>query len=723
MLSANKVHKQLHILKGLLDRCSLPTIRKGQDKIGQLLELKYRDHVTIREHHFDGFDGAWILPKDERRQGVILYLHGGGYTCGSLPYARGFGGLLAIKSGTRVFAPAYRLAPEHPYPAALEDAIESYRYLLQKGYTADKITLAGESAGGGLCYALCLKLQEEGLSLPSSILAISPWTDLTSSGESYTKNKEIDPSLTTKIVDYYADCYCVDRTNPMVSPVLADLSHMPPSLIFVGGDEILLSDAESLHKKLQTDGAKSRLSIKAHRWHAYLFYELEEDLDDWTKINSFLNKYLSKERKLRWMPLDNAAKIYPAAQRQTWSNVYRLSATLKEPVDKEILQKALDMTARRFPSIAARLQRGVFWYYLQELDEAPEIRDELAYPLARMSREETRKCAFRVIVHNRRIAVEYFHSLTDGTGAMSFLKSLVAEYLQQKHGIVIPATDGILDRLEEPQEAEFEDSFHKYAAPVSASRKGSTAWKVRGTPEDGEFLHVTCFQLPVDQVLTKAKAHGVTLTGFLCAVMMRALQNLQKEKVKQPRKRKPIKVLLPVNLRALFPSKTLRNFALYTTPEINPKLGEYTFDEICQAVKHRMGAEINPKYMSTMIAANVGSENMLALKVVPLFVKNIVMKTVFDIVGERQSCLTMSNLGNVKLPKEMEDYVDRFDVVLGVQAAAPNNCGVVSYNGTLYVNFIRNIKESDLEYHFYQVLKDFDLPVLVESNGSNKEEA
>lgn len=721
MLSAKKVHQQLYILKKLIDKCSLPVIRKGQDKIGELMETKYRDKIFTRVHQFPQFEAAWVLPKDERRQGVMLYLHGGGYTCGSLRYAKGFGTLLAVKTGTRVFAPAYRLAPEHPFPAALEDALESYQYLLSKGYSPDKITLCGESAGGGLCYALCQKLKENQLPMPSGIIAISPWTDLLRSGDSYEKNKDIDPSLSVEIVEYYAGCYCTNRQDPFVSPVYGDLTGLPPSLIFTGGDEILLSDAEHLHQKLQDCGCKSKLHIKPGRWHAYIFYELNEDADDFDKINHFLNRYLSPERKLRWMPLDNAAKIYPAAQRQSWSNVYRLSATLTEDVDKEVLQSALDITVRRFPSIAAKLRRGVFWYYLQEIDQSPSIQDENPYPLTKMTREETRDCAFRVIVYKKRIAIECFHSLTDGTGAMIFLKSLLAEYLQQKHNISIPAEHGILDRLDEPSESELEDSYQKYAAPVAASRRGTSAWKVSGTPEEDDFLNITCFQLPVDAVIGKAKEHGVTLTAFLAASLMMALQNLQKEKVNVPKRRKPIKVLIPVNLRSLFPSKTLRNFALYTTPEIDPKAGEYSFAEICQEVRHRMGAEINPKFMSKMIAANVNSERLLALKIVPLFIKNPMMKMVFDIVGERQSCLSLSNLGNVQLPEIMKPFIQRFDVILGVQAQAPNNCGVVSYNGTLYINFIRNIKEPDLEYHFFKVLQSFDLPVLVESNRGNRD--
>ena len=128
---------------------------------------------------------------------------------------------------------------------------------------------------------------------------------------------------------------------------------------------------------------------------------------------------------LHWMPLDNAAKIYPATRRPNWTNVYRLSADLSEPVDVPTLQSALGTVVHRFPSMAARLRRGVFWYYLQEVETPPAIGEEYSYPLRFMSKKEMRRCAFRVIVYKKRIAVEFFHSLTDGTGALVFLKNLV----------------------------------------------------------------------------------------------------------------------------------------------------------------------------------------------------------------------------------------------------------------------------------------------------------
>ena len=422
----------------------------------------------------------------------------------------------------------------------------------------------------------------------------------------------------------------------------------------------------------------------------------------------------SKSKKLRWLRLDNAAKIYPAARRNNWSNVFRLSITLTEEVDVGILQSALDVTVKRFPSIAARLRRGMFWYYLQQLPEAPPIRQEGAYPLTYMHRDEIRRCAFRVIAYKNRIAVEFFHSLTDGNGGLVFLKSLVAEYLQQRYGVVIPAVDGVLDRQEEPREEELEDSFQKYAAPVCASRRASDAFSLTGTPEPDGRLNLICLKLPVEQVLRKARGYGVSLTAFMCAAMMQALLRLHEDTA--PRDKNMIKVQIPVNLRRLFPSGTLRNFAMYTNPEADPRLAPYSFEELCRLVHHHMGLEVTAKRMGSMIATNISSERSMAVRLIPLFLKNIVMKIIFDLVGERKSCLSMSNLGMVKLPEEMAGYVTRMDFILGVQAQTPYNCGMVSYGDSLYINFIRGVQETGLEYRFFKVLQEQGLSVQAQSN-------
>ena len=716
-LSAKLVRSQLNFFKPLVANCSLEVTRKGQDKLGELMTALHKREVLVKEHPFARFQGAWVMPKDQRRTGVILYLHGGGYTCGSLEYAKGFAATLASECGVKVFCAAYRLAPENRFPAALEDALEAYRYLLKKGYAAKQILLCGESAGGGLIYALCLKLKELGMELPCGLIGISPWTDLTGSGASYEAHKDIDPSMTKALLEFYAKCYTDDPADPLCSPLFGDLTGLPPSLLFAGGDEIMLDDARLLHEKLLQCGCRSKLHIAPERWHAYVLYCLQENMEqDIYEINRFMTQNLSPARSLRWMRLDNAAKIYPAAKRRNWNNFFRISATLTEPIDRAVLAAALDVTVRRFPSIAVRLRRGVFLYYLEEIPHTPPIQDEKSCPLAHAPFRQVRQCAFRVLVYKDRFAVEFFHAVTDGTGALVFVKSLLAEYLSEKYGISVPAEKGVLGRLEEPSPEELEDSFARYAGDVTASRAEATAWHLTGTPETDGYKDLLTLMVPADKLRSCAKDHGVSVTELLCAAMMQAILELQAEKVPNPRHRKPVKVLLPVNLRKLFPSKTLRNFASYITPEIDPRLGACSFQELCALVHHKMGLENNRWTMRAKFAANVASEKSPVLKVMPLFIKNIAMKAVFNAVGERKSCLCLSNLGAVELPEAMAPYVQRLDFIIGVQAAAPHDCGVVSWNGTMYINCIRSIQEPELELHFYRVLQRLGLPVKVESN-------
>ena len=425
-------------------------------------------------------------------------------------------------------------------------------------------------------------------------------------------------------------------------------------------------------------------------------------------------------KPLHWLRLDNAAKIYPAARRKNWSNVFRQSATLTEEVDTQVLQSALDVMVKRFPSIASRLRKGVFWYYLQQVEAAPAIREEFSYPLVYMSKAEMRRCAFRVIVYGKRIAVEFFHALTDGAGALVFLKNLVAEYLEQKYGVSIPLEHGIVDRTAPPSPEEMEDSFPKYAGAVAASRKDTNAWHMYGEPQKDGFLHQTCFRLATREALEAAHRHHTTLTVFMSAAMMMALLRLQQEKCPNVKRQKLIKLLIPIDLRQLFPSRTLRNFAMYTIPEIDPRLGAYTFEEICRIVEHKMGLEFTAKHMSSVIATNVNDEKNPLVRLIPLPIKNAVMKAIFDSVGEKKSCLSLSNLGRVQLPDEMARYVERMDFILGVQAAAPYNCGMLSYGDTLYISFIRNIRDAELERHFFAVLQELGLSVTVESNRNER---
>lgn len=285
---------QLELLKPFVSGCSMEVNRRGQDKLGELMARLHHDKVDCRRHDFDRFEGLWVLPRENVQPGVIFYLHGGGYIGGDLDYAQGFATTLAAETGRRAFCIAYRLAPEHPFPAALDDAVEAYRYLLDTGCAPEKIVLAGESAGGGLIYCLCLRLKELGLPLPAGLIAISPWSDLTASGASYKTNQEADPSMDGKRLAFFARCYAGDDLgNPLVSPLFGDLGGLPPSLIFAGGDEIMLDDATMLHQRLLAAGCRSSLTVTPEMWHAYILYNVKEAQGDYEKITRFCAEVLA----------------------------------------------------------------------------------------------------------------------------------------------------------------------------------------------------------------------------------------------------------------------------------------------------------------------------------------------------------------------------------------------------------------------------------------------
>jgi NRPS condensation-like uncharacterized protein len=227
---------------------------------------------------------------------------------------------------------------------------------------------------------------------------------------------------------------------------------------------------------------------------------------------------------------------------------------------------------------------------------------------------------------------------------------------------------------------------------------------------------VTTGILESEAVRALAKTYGATVTVFLAAVMMEAVDELQRQQVKNPRRYKPVKVLIPVNLRKLFGSQTLRNFANYITPAIDPRMGRFSFEEMISVIHHQMGLELNAKRMSAKFTTNVRDEQSKILRVMPLFVKNLAMKMVYNRVGERTASICMSNLGVVELPEGMRPYVTRMDFVLGIQADSPCNCGICSYDGKLYVTFTRGIVESELERLFFTKLRKMGLHVLVESN-------
>ncbi len=272
--------------------------RAGQELFGRLVSptLGLRnDPLTIHRGPVP-VPAEWVsIEAGHDRRHVVLYCHGGGYTCGQLGYARVLASKLALAAGCDVLSFEYRLAPEHSYPAAVQDAVAVWDHLAYMGYGARDIILAGDSAGGNLALELALQLKGQGRRQPRALILMSPWTDMTASGPSYTERAALDPMLTMQYIESVRAAYCSTRTdfaNPCFSPLFADLRGLPPTLIQVGTNEILYSDSEQLHRKMQEQNVYSTLEVYEDCWHVFQQMPVRSAAQAMDSVGRFIQRQL-----------------------------------------------------------------------------------------------------------------------------------------------------------------------------------------------------------------------------------------------------------------------------------------------------------------------------------------------------------------------------------------------------------------------------------------------
>ncbi|WP_251550710.1 alpha/beta hydrolase [Neobacillus muris] len=246
--------------------------------------------IKVEKFLFKGLSAEWIIAPNAANDRVFLYLHGGAYIMGSCNTHRYLASKLSAATGARMLVPEYRLAPEHPYPAALEDAVTVYRWLLSTGFSPEKIILGGDSAGGGLTVSTLLTLKEEREALPALAVLLSPWTDLAGTGESMETRAAADPWLTPEQTRSAPALYIqdLDPKNPIVSPIYADLSGLPPMLVHVGNDEILLSDSVRLVDRVRAAGGEASLKVWDDMWHVFQSFAIPEGQKSIDEIGKFV---------------------------------------------------------------------------------------------------------------------------------------------------------------------------------------------------------------------------------------------------------------------------------------------------------------------------------------------------------------------------------------------------------------------------------------------------
>lgn len=415
-----------------------------------------------------------------------------------------------------------------------------------------------------------------------------------------------------------------------------------------------------------------------------------------------------------WLKLDNAAKIFPGQNTGKWSNVFRLSVTLKSQIQPELLERALIMTLPRFPCFDVRIRRGFFWYYFEKAElPAPPLMPDINNPCHRIKFSENNRFLFRIYYYKNRISVEFFHALADGHGACVFLSTLTAQYLRLL-GFHIPSGGMVLDINTMANEGEIEDSFSRFAnSKVKAKRAENFVYHRKGQKMPAHRVNITTGYMPLKQLLDLSRSNAATITEYLASVLMYIHYNIQLD---EERKQKEISVQIPVNLRRSFPSNTLRNFSLCYSVKLNPNMGEYSFEEMLNQVKLYLRLINNPKELNAMMTANMGLEKNYFMRAMPLFIKKIGIGISFLLTGEQTTSALLTNLGAVTLPDEMAQYVEKFMLMAGPGVLNGARVGAVSYNDTFAATFANIYEDSRIEREFFSFLVKRGIHVKIESN-------
>ena len=412
-----------------------------------------------------------------------------------------------------------------------------------------------------------------------------------------------------------------------------------------------------------------------------------------------------------WTRLDNASIIYPSCRTRKYATIFRLAVTLDQEVSQDLLGQALRNSIKRFPGFRYTLDKGFFWWFLRRLENEPVTAPPFA--MRPFSFRKNGGYLFKAGCDGNRIVLDFFHALTDGTGAMTFAMSLTAEYIRLRYGVDIPAGKWILDLDQEPLKEEMEDSFDSFSGTKGSLDKEARAYHLHGTEESAGKLNNVKVSLPLDKMLDLAKENGCTVTELVTAVMLLSLQEV--------RSSKPVigdspflKVEVPVNLRPMFGSRTLRNFSSYVHLGIDVRNGNLSFGDILQEVKLQKRLYVNPHRLTTRVAANVALEDNLAIRSIPLFIKRLAINFINSHKGENYCSQTFSNLGEISLPEGMSGHVRDIDFILGRPQQKSGACACVSYGNRLNLNFSRKIVEHGFEDAFVRNLQTMGIEAGVE---------
>ena len=406
-----------------------------------------------------------------------------------------------------------------------------------------------------------------------------------------------------------------------------------------------------------------------------------------------------KQKKAHWRKLDNAAKLYSAASNKKDTRVFRFYCELKEQVQSELLQEALDQTLETFPTFLMVLRKGLFWHYLEPCNLRPVVKEEYKEPCSRLYIRDKKTLLFEVTYYQKRINFEVFHVLTDGTGATEFLKELVKNYLYLAH-----KEEGLEQVSLQPEDMtvqdQEDDSFLKYYSKDQKRPKKRKlhAFQIRRKKKDGNRLHVHESIVSVQAILKRSRELGVSMTIFLTAIYMMAIH----EEMSKMQKKRSVILMVPVNLRKFFPSTSMLNFFNWIEPGYDFATQDENFEAVLNHTKAFFEAELTKEKMSAHISELLALELHPILRLAPLELKNLCIQAGAKF-SEKNVTAIFSNMSAVKMPESYVPYIERFGVYTNTPKMELCLC---SFQDKLSFAFTSRYDTENIERNFYRLLKE-----------------
>lgn len=410
-----------------------------------------------------------------------------------------------------------------------------------------------------------------------------------------------------------------------------------------------------------------------------------------------------------WSRLDNAAKIFPPTSNKQDTKVFRFCCQLNEWVDRETLQLATERTLESFPIFHSVLKHGLFWYYLEKTELVPIVEPEYRPPCGQIYDPNSRNLLFEVTCYRDRINLEVYHSLTDGTGALQFLKTLVCNYLAIKY----PQTrQDLLPEIEYDASAtdRDEDSFSKYYDPHHQAKRtrGRKSAQLKGAKVPEGRIRIIEGIMPVREVLQLAKSYQTTLTVLLTSMMLIAFA----EEIPLRKRKRPVVLDVPVNLRNYFHSDTARNFFGVIKVGYNFSEGPGTLEDVICKVREEFARELTADQLGARMAALSKAEHNYVARAVPLILKDLIL-WMADNINEAYMAGSISNIGKIEMPQAAQSYVRRFDVFVSTEKLQACVC---SYGSELTVSFTSAFRSTNVQKNFFRQLTAAGIPVEIQSN-------